>query len=221
MIKPAYQQPIDKKTLEQTVVLFEKLMKILHPFMPFLTEEIWHLLRERNEGEDVMVSSWPERHRIHHKILDQFEFAKDVIIAIRGVRADKNIPQKEQLDFFVKKNLNEIPDNTWDGLVAKLCNLTSVEYVDEKVDNAMSFVVKSTEFYIPMGTLVDVEAEIKKMEEEIDYTEGFLNSVMKKLSNERFVSGAPAAVVENERKKQSDAENKIKVLQEQIAALKG
>jgi valyl-tRNA synthetase len=220
MIKPAYQKPIDKKTIEQTIGLFEKLMKILHPFMPFLTEEIWHLLRERNEEEDIMVSPWPDRQRIHHKILDQFEFAKDVIIAIRGVRANKNIPQKEQLEFFVKKNLDETPDNTWDGLVAKLCNLSSVEYVDEKVDNAMSFVVKSTEFYIPLGTLVDVEAEIKKMEEEIDYTRGFLDSVMKKLSNERFVNGAPAAVVENERKKQSDAENKIKVLQEQIKALK-
>ncbi len=221
MIKPAYQQPIDKKTLDQTIVLFEKLMKILHPFMPFLTEEIWHLLRDRNDDEHIMIAPWPERKRIHHKILDQFEFAKEVIIAIRGVRASKNIPHKEALEFFVKKNMNEVPDTTWDGLIAKLCNLSVIDYVDTKVDNAMSFVVKSTEFYIPMGTLVDVEAEIKKMEEDIAYAKGFLNSVMKKLSNERFVSGAPAAVVENERKKQSDAENKIKVLQEQIDALKG
>ncbi len=221
MIKPAYQQPIDKKTLKQTIELFEKLMKILHPFMPFLTEEIWHLLRNRKENDCIMIASWPERNRIHHKILDQFEFARDVIIAIRGIRASKNIPQKEQLEFCVKKNLDEIPDTTWDGLVAKLCNLTEIAYVDENVDNAMSFVVKSTEFYVPTGTLVDVETEIKKMEKEIGYTRGFLNSVMKKLSNERFVNGAPTAVVENECKKQSDAENKIKVLQGQIDALRG
>jgi len=221
MIKPAYQQPIDKKTLEHTIELFEKLMKILHPFMPFLTEEIWHLLKTRNEGDDIMVAQWPERQRIYHKVLDQFEFAKEVIIAIRAVRADKNIPNKEALEFYVKKNLNEEPDNTWDGLVAKLCNLSEINYVDEKVDNAMSFVVKSTEFYIPLGTHVDVEAEIKKMEEEIKYAQGFLNTVMKKLSNERFVNGAPETVVANERKKQRDAENKIKVLEEQIKALKG
>jgi len=220
MIKPAYQQPIDKKTLEHTIELFENLMKILHPFMPFLTEEIWHLLRERGDDDNIMIASWPERKRIHHKVLEQFNFAKDAIIAIRGVRAKKNIPQKEQLDFFVKKNHDEVPDTTFDGLVAKLCNLSGVEYVDEKIENAISFMVKSTEFYIPLGDSIDVEAEIKKLEEELKYTNGFLNTVMKKLSNDRFVKGAPAAVVENEQKKQSDAENKIKVLQEQIDALK-
>jgi valyl-tRNA synthetase len=221
MIKPGYQQPIDKKTLEQTIDLFENLMKILHPFTPFLTEEIWHLLRNREDDDCIMIVPWPERKRIDHKILKQFEFAKDVIIAIRGVRADKNIPQKEQLEFFVKKNLDEQPDKTWDGMVAKLCNLSGVQYVNEKVENAMTFMVKSTEFYIPVGDSIDVEAEIKKLEEELKYTRGFMNSVKKKLSNDRFVNGAPAAVVEKERKKLSDAENRIKVLEGQIITIKG
>lgn len=220
MIKPAYQKPIDKKTLDQTIEMFEGLMKILHPFMPFLTEEIWHILREREEKDCIIVAKWPERKRIDHKILEKFSFAKDVIIAVRGIRASKNIPNKEELDFYVKKNMNEKPDTTFDGLVAKLCNLTGVQYVDEKADNSMSFVVKSTEFFVPLGDTVDVEVEIKKLEEEIKYTKGFLNSVMKKLSNERFVNNAPPAVVDKERKKQTDAENKIKVLEEQINTLK-
>ena len=221
MIKPGYQKPIDKHTHEHTLALFENLMKILHPFMPFVTEEVWHLLRERKEDDCIMVAKWPERKRIHHKILEQFEFAQDVIIALRGIRADKNIPMKETLGFYVKKNLDEKPDTTFDSLVTKLCNLTGVHYVTEKVDNAMSFVVKSTEFYIPLGEVVDIAAEIAKLEEELGYTRGFLESVEKKLSNERFVSGAPAAVVDKERQKKADAENKIKVIEEQIAVLKG
>jgi len=221
MIKPGYQKPIDKHTYEHTLALFEKLIKILHPFMPFVTEEVWHLLRERKEDDCIMVAQWPERHRIHHKILEQFEFAQDVVIALRGIRADKNIPMKETLDFYVKKNLDEKPDSTFDSLVTKLCNLTGVNYVVEKVDNAMSFVVKSTEFYIPLGELVDIAAEIDKLEEELFYTRGFLESVDKKLSNERFVSSAPASVVDKERQKKADAENKIKVIEEQIAVLRG
>lgn len=221
MIKPAYQHPIDRKTFDQTILLFEKLMKILHPFMPFLTEEIWHLLRNRKDDDNIMIAKWPERKRIHHKVLEQFNFAKDVIIALRGIRAQKNIAQKEQLDFYVKKNLKEAADTTFDGLVSKLCNLSGVNYVDEKVDGSMSFMVKSTEFYVPLGETVDVEAEIKKLEEELNYTKGFLISVSKKLSNERFVSGAPAAVVDKERQKLADAENKIKVLEEQIKIFKG
>jgi valyl-tRNA synthetase len=221
MIKPGFEKPIDRTTFDQTIELFEKLMKILHPFMPFLTEEIWHLLKERSENDCIMIAHWPDKHRIKHKILEQFEFAKDVIIAVRSIRADKNIPLKQTLDFYVKKNLDEMPDVTFDGLVAKLCNLSKIDYVHEKVDNAMSFVVKSTEFYIPLGEVVDVEKEIVKLEEELEYVQGFLSGIMKKLNNERFVSGAPQAVVEKERCKQSDAENRIKVIEQQISALKG
>ncbi len=220
MIKPAYQQPVDAKTLQQTVGFFEKLMKILHPFMPFLTEEIWHLLADRDENDCIMIARLPERHRINHKVLEQFNFAKDVIIAVRGLRNEKNIPMKEQLQFFVKKNHSQQADTTFDGLASKLCNLAAIEYVEEKVANAMSFVVGSTEFYIPLTGVVDLETELKKLEDDLVYTNNFLNSVVKKLENERFVSGAPVAVVDLERKKQADAENKIKVLEEQIANLK-
>jgi len=221
MIKPAYQQPVDAKTLQQTVGFFEKLMKILHPFMPYLTEDIWHLLSDRDQNDCIVIDGLPERHRINHKVLEQFNFAKDVIIAVRGLRNEKNIPMKEQLQFFVKKNHSQQADTTFDGLASKLCNLAVIEYVDEKVANAMSFVVGSTEFYIPLSGVVDLETELKKLEDDLVYTNNFLNSVVKKLGNERFVSGAPIAVVELERKKQSDAENKIKVLEEQIANLKG
>ena len=221
MIKPAYQQPIDAATYEQTIKIFENLMKVLHPFMPFLTEEVWHLLADRAENDCIIIAPWPERKRIHHKILDQCDFAKEVVNAARNVRAARNIPQKEALDFYIKKNLDQQPDTTFDGLIAKLCNLRKLEYVDEKVDNALSFVVRSTEFYIPLTETVDVEAEIKKLHDELVYTQGFHNSVMKKLSNERFVNNAPEAVVASERKKLSDAENKIKVITDQIAALQG
>jgi valyl-tRNA synthetase len=220
MIKPGYEKPIDRVTLDHTIELFEKLMKILHPFMPFLTEEIWHLLKERSEEDCIMVAEWPQKQRINHKILEQFEFAKDVIIAVRAVRAEKNIPMKQPLDFFVKKNLEQTPDTTFDELVAKLCNLSAIRYVPEKVENAMSFVVKSTEFFIPLGEVVDVEKEIEKLQQELNYAKGFLASVSKKLSNERFVSGAPPAVVEKERQKQADAENKIQVIEQQIMALR-
>jgi valyl-tRNA synthetase len=189
--------------------------------MPFLTEEIWHLLADRDENDCIMIARLPERHRINHKVLEQFNFAKDVIIAVRGLRNEKNIPMKEQLQFFVKKNHSQQADTTFDGLASKLCNLAAIEYVEEKVANAMSFVVGSTEFYIPLTGVVDLETELKKLEDDLAYTNNFLNSVVKKLENERFVSGAPEAVVDLERKKQADAENKIKVLEEQIANLKG
>lgn len=218
MIKPGFEKPIDRETYDETIWQFERLMKLLHPFMPFLTEEIWHLLKERKTEDCIMVAEWPIRRRIRHKILEQFEFAKDVIIAVRSIRAEKNIPMKQQLDFYVKKNLHQTPDTTFDGLAAKLCNLTGVSYVHEKVDNAMSFVVKSTEFYIPLGEIVDIEKEMARLKEELKYTRGFLESVTRKLSNERFVSGAPADVVEKERQKQTDAENKIKVIEDQIAS---
>jgi valyl-tRNA synthetase len=220
MIKPGYQKPIDAETFAQSIGLFENLMKILHPFMPFVTEEIWHLLKDRENSEDVIVAQWPKTVRINQEILDKFAFAREVIIAIRGIRAEKNIPIKEELDFYVKKNLNEKPDVAFDGIVSKLCNLSDVKYVDEKVENAVSFVVKSTEFYIPLDEVIDKEAELNKLNQELNYTKGFLKSVSNKLSNDRFVSGAPAAVVEKERQKKTDAENKIILLEKQIAMLK-
>jgi len=219
MIKPAYQQPIDKKTLSQTIAFIEDLMKILHPFMPFISEEIWQLLDDREEGESIMVIDLPVYQKHDKKILEAFETEEQVIMALRNLRKDKNIPFKEPIELNIRKNHNEEPDHTFDSVISKLCNISEIKYVEDKVEGASSFLIKSTEFYVPLGSSVDVEAEIKKLEEELKYTKGFLNSVVKKLSNERFVNNAPEAVVNKEKAKQADAEGKIKVIEGQIANL--
>ena len=221
MIKPAYQKPIDPKTFGSTIGFFETLMKILHPFMPFITEEIWHLLAERGETETIMDLPLPQSHSYDKKLLNRFSVEAEVIIAIRKLRAERNIPNKQAIDLFIRKNNSEKPDRTFDNVVMKLANICEISYVDEKIKGAASFIVGSTEFYIPTGFAVDVSEEIRKLEEEISYTRGFLESVQKKLSNERFVSGAPPSVVEKEKQKQADAESRIKVIEEQIKALRG
>jgi valyl-tRNA synthetase len=221
MIKPAYQKPIDPKTFGSTIGFFETLMKILHPFMPFITEEIWHLLAERGETETIMDLPLPQSHSYDKKLLNRFSVEAEVIIAIRKLRAERNIPNKQAIDLFIRKNNSEKPDRTFDNVVMKLANICEITYVNDKVKGAASFIVGSTEFYIPTGFAVDVSEEIRKLEEEISYTRGFLESVQKKLSNERFVSGAPPSVVEKEKQKQADAESRIKVIEEQIKALRG
>ena len=220
IIKPAYQKPIDKKTLNETIDIFEKLMKILHPFMPFISEEIWQTFTQRKVNESIMISEMPVKQRIDHNILEQFEFAKEIIIAIRNLRKEKNIPQKNAIEFSIKKNLDQKADLTFDSVVAKLCNISELNYINEKLDGAQSFIIRSTEFYVPLGDFIDKKAEIIKLEEELKYVKGFLNSVMKKLSNERFVNNAPPQVIEKERQKQEDAESKIKVIEDQIVSLK-
>ncbi|OQX76115.1 MAG: valine--tRNA ligase [Bacteroidetes bacterium 4484_249] len=220
MIKPGFQQPVDKATYDTTINFFENIMKLLHPFMPFISEEIWHHLKERNEEESIMTEEMPEAKSYDDDILKSFETEEEVIIAIRNLRKDKNITFKETIELFVKKNYKEEPDHTFDSVISKLCNISSISYVDEKVEGAASFIVKSTEFYVPLSGSVDVEAEIKKLKAELEYLKGFLNSVMKKLGNERFVNNAPAAVVEKEKIKMADAEGKIKVIEEQIKGLK-
>ncbi len=220
MIKPAYQQPIDKKTYDQTVAFFDVLMKLVHPFMPFITEEIWHHLVERGEDESIMVSTIPKAKSFDKKILQIFDIEEEVVISVRSLRQSKNIPNKESIELYIKKNYEEEPDHTFDSVIKKLCNISEIKYVDKKPEGAVTFIVKSTEFYVPLGSSVDVEAEIKKLEEELNYTKGFLNSVMKKLGNERFVNNAPAAVIEKEQQKKADAESKIKVIEEQIIVLK-
>lgn len=222
MIKPPYQKPIDSLTYNRTIDLFEKLMQVLHPFMPFLTEEIWQRLSERNVGDSIMNTLMPEKGRINHKLLDLFEYVREVIIAVRNVRKEKNIPLKEPIELFIRKNAVENPniDTKFDCVVSKLCNISGISYTDEKKENVISFIVRSTEFYIPLTENIDLEGEIKKLEEELKYAKGFLNSVMKKLSNERFVNNAPEAVVEKERNKQADANAKIKVLEAQLASFK-
>jgi len=220
MIKPGFQQPIDRATYESTVSFFEELMQLMHPFMPFITEEIWHRLRKREEGDCIMVSLLPPRREFEAAILDKFSVAVEVVMALRTIRKEKNIPFKEPMDLMIRKNFDEQPDLTFDSVVEKLCNLSPIRYVDEKVNGALTFVIKSTEFYVPLGSKLDTEAEIAKLTQELEYTKGFLKSVMKKLSNERFVANAKPEVVEIERKKQADAEARIQVLEEQIAALK-
>ncbi|MGE5424855.1 MAG: valine--tRNA ligase, partial [Syntrophothermus sp.] len=219
MIKPAYQQPIDRKTFDQTILFFEELIRVLHPFMPFITEEIWHLLRERDGKDTIMFAAYPTSREVNPELIQKFEYAEEVIIAIRSIRKDKNIPFKDRINLFIRKNNNEKPDTIFDPVVIKLCNLDNLEYSEEKIENAIPFVVKNTEFYIPVTSNIDREAEIKKLREELDYTKGFLSSVEKKLSNEKFMSGAPEKVVEAERKKQADAMSRIAVLEEQISSL--
>lgn len=218
MIKPAYQQPIDPTTLTATIGFFDQLMRILHPFMPFLTEEIWQLLQLRNEGESVMVSEAPKAGVFDEQILKAFDFASEVIIAIRAQRAKRNILNKEAIALFIKKN-EETPQTQFDGLVAKLCNISEIAYIDEKPENCASFIVRSTELFIPIGENVNKEEERAKLQKELDYTKGFLDSVMKKLNNERFVGNAPEKVLESEHKKKADAEARIAVIEEQLKNL--
>ena len=218
IIKPPYQQPIDRETYEQTIVFFEKLMKILHPFMPFLTEEVWHLLREQEK--DIIVSEMPVAEDFDPEILQHFDFAAEVINNVRNIRNKKQIPMKEALELKVRANGEAGTQTDFDHIITKLANLSSLEYVEEEVGGATRFLVKSAEFFVPMSDKVDVEAELAKLEEELKYTQGFLASVNKKLSNERFVNNAPEKVVAMERKKAADAEQKIKVIEEQIAGLK-
>jgi valyl-tRNA synthetase len=218
MIKPAYQKPIDKATLETTLGYFEELLKLLHPFMPFISEEIWSLISERETKEDrLIVTAWPKVNTIDATILANEKVASEVISGIRTIRNEKNIANKDQVELFVK--LNEDTDKSFDSVITKLGNLSTLQYVDAKVEGALSFRVKSNEYYIPLAGAVNIEEEIATLSQELKYTQGFLNSVMKKLSNERFVNNAPGQVITNERKKQTDAEAKIKTIEEQLASI--
>jgi valyl-tRNA synthetase len=218
IIKPAYQQPIDKATYDAAIEIMERLMTVLHPFMPFLTEEVWHALNTRDTGNLIALNTWPTQIEVNSDILNDFEQATAVVSEIRTYRKKQNLAQKNPIELHVKLNSNW--NKSFDALVAKLCNISELNYTSEKLSGAHSFIVKSNEYFIPLDGNIDVEAECQKLEEELKYTKGFLNGVMKKLGNERFVNNAPEQVVATERKKQADAESKIKVLEEQLAALK-
>ncbi len=219
MVKAPMNQAIDAVTYNTTVTFFENLMKILHPFMPFITEDIWHLLKERQDGDDIIIAQQPKQQDVDNEILNQFIFTQDVINNIRKIRAEKNISMKEAIELIVVDKEGNV-NKEFDSVIMKLCNVSSVNYVTENPQDAFGFLVKATEFFIPVTDNIDTEAELKKLEEELAYAQGFLKSVEAKLSNEKFVNGAPAAVVDKERKKKSDAEAKIKVLEQQIAALR-
>ena len=217
MVKPAFGSPIDKKTYEQTLSFFDCLLRLLHPFMPFITEELWQHLADRNPGESLMVQLVPEAKTFDSELLARFETVKEVIGGIRTIRLQRNIPQKEQLTLeIVGKN----PVAELNAVIAKLCNLSAISEVSAKSEGAAAFLVGTTEYAVPLGSLINVEEELKKLENDLKYQEGFLQSVLKKLGNEKFVSKAPASVIEMERKKQADAETKIAALRESIAALK-
>jgi valyl-tRNA synthetase len=218
LVKPEYGQPIDRATYEQTVNYFEQLLCLLHPFMPFITEVIWHELRERADGDDIIVATYPKVTSFDTEIIKSFDRAEKVISQIRTIRKEKNIANKVKLDLMVKAGAEN--DSSLDAMIKKICNLTTFEYVQEKVGNAYSFVQDGGEYFIPFTDDIDVDAEIAKMQTELDYTKGFLNSVQKKLTNEKFVNSAPDAVVASERKKEQDALNTIQILEEKIASLK-
>ncbi|MEA3443099.1 MAG: valine--tRNA ligase [Bacteroidota bacterium] len=218
IIKPAYEQPIDKKTYNASLGIFDKLLKILHPFMPFISEEIWQLLEERNDGESIMNTMLPVANTANKALLKNFEISKDAISSIRKVRADKQIPMKEKLQLLIKSG-NGKYSNQFDSVLLKLANLSEIQQCTEKPDGAVSFIIGTTEYFVPLKGKVNVEEELEKLQKELDYQTGFHNTVSKKLSNERFVNNAPVKVVENERQKQADAESKIKSLKEQIKGL--
>ena len=217
MVKPAYGQPIDKATYEKTLGFFDTLLKLLHPFMPFITEELWQHIYDRNEGESIMTQILNVAGNYDETIIAQFEAVKEVIGGIRTIRLQKNIAQKEALTLEV---VGESPVSKYNAVIAKLCNLSAINAVAAKAEGAAAFMVGTTEYAVPLGNLINVEEELKKLEADLKYQEGFLQSVLKKLSNEKFVSKAPANVIEMERKKQADAETKIAALKESIAALK-
>ena len=219
MVKAPMGQGIDRATYDATIRFFEDLMKMLHPFMPFITEEIWHAIAERKEGDDIIIAQQPKVQKYDETMLKQFAFTQEVINNVRKVRAEKNIPFRDAIQLVVIEKEVKLCKE-FDCVITKLCNVGEVSYVAEAPQGAFGFIVGSTEYFVPLTDSIDVEAEIKKLEEELKYAQGFLKSVMGKLSNEKFVNGAPAAVVEKERKKQADAEAKIAVIEQQLAGLK-
>lgn len=216
MVKPAYQQPIDSTTFNQVIGHFENIVKLLHPFMPFITEEIWHQLNERTEDDCLIVAEWPKVGAVNRDVLADFDLAAKVIAEIRTFRKQQNIANKEVLKLALKADAFT---SGFNSVISKLGNLESFELVAEAPESAYSFVVENKEYFIPLEGTIDIEAEKEKLKTEIEYAEGFLKSVMKKLSNERFVNNAPEQVVAVEQKKKEDTEQKIEVLKAKLASL--
>ncbi len=218
MVKPVYGTPVDRATKEATVGYFEQVLKLLHPFMPFISEELWHQLRERTSPKEALiVAEWPKAGAVDASVLAAFTHAQEVIGGVRNIRKEKQIPQKDALELSIR--FNGQGDRSFDAAVAHLCNVSTINVVDALPEQAFSFLVGTHEYAVPFGETVDVEAEREKLAKEIEYQRGFLDSVRRKLSNEKFVSGAPVAVVDAEKKKEADALSKIAALQGQLAAL--
>lgn len=215
LVKPAYQQPIDKATYQATLSYFDALLRLLHPFMPFITEELWQAIAPRKEDESIMMAALPKSKAYNGEFLSDIEHTKHIISSIRTIRLEKNIPNRDELSLEILGKHN----SAYNAAITKMANLSAIDAVDEKSAGAASFMVATTEFAIPLTDNIDVEAELEKLKAELIYQEGFLKSVQKKLSNERFVQNAKPEIVDNERKKQADAESKITSLKESIEAL--
>lgn len=217
IVKPAYQQPIDNITLKAVIHLFEENLKLLHPFMPFLTEEVWQHTAKRTPEEALIVAKWPVAGETDKKLIKEFDFAAEVISGIRTIRKEKHIPMKQPLNLSVI-NAERISAD-WDVVIQKLTHVENIAYVEEPIEGALTFRAKSNEYFIPISGAIDMDTEIKKIQEELTYTKGFLQSVQKKLANERFVNNAPEQVIAVERKKKADAEAKIETLEKSLASL--
>jgi len=215
IIKPAYQQPIDSETYKMTLQYLDALLRLLHPFMPFITEELWQALQERKAGESIMTTLQPKSGPADKMLVNDIELVKQIIAGVRTIRLEKNIPGREELQLQVIGSY----DGRYNSVISKMCSLSSISSVSEKQTGAAGFMVGTIEYTVPLADRMDVEAELQKMRTELDYTEGFLLSVVRKLGNERFVQNAKPEIVENERRKQADAESKIASLKENIAAL--
>jgi valyl-tRNA synthetase len=219
IIKPAYLQPIDRRTHSEVIILLDEVLRLLHPFMPFISEEIWQMIDERKPGQSIMMASWPKATRKNEELCERFELAKEVISGIRSIRKEKNIAAREPIELLIiPGEKGYIPE--FNLVVTKLGNVSKLEICSEEVAGAATFMVKATAYYIPFTGNVDVESEIAKISEELDYFRRFLETVLKKLSNEKFIASAPAKVVEIEHKKQADALEKIKILEDRLFALK-
>jgi len=218
IIKPAYGDAIDRESYNKILSFIEKLLKLLHPFMPFITEEIWHYLIERQKGESIMMSAMPEAKKYDPNIIEEFDRVKQLVSWVRNVRSDKYISPKDSLEMTYLSDGNDY-SSKFETVIKKLANISSIEKVDSKPDNAVSVIIKNVEFYLSVGDKIDKEAELEKLQKELEYTRGFLTSVQKKLQNERFVNNAPEAVVVREKAKLADAENKVNILVKQIEEL--
>jgi valyl-tRNA synthetase len=218
IIKPPYGKSLDHNTYRSTISFFDSLLRLLHPVMPFITEELWQRLEEREEGDSIVIAALPEGGKIKKKMLGDFEIAMEIVSSVRSARKTGNIPQKEPLTLFLKgKENGKAPP--FPEILIKLCNLSEVRVTGQKSVNAVSFMVGTLEFFIPLGDKIDVEAEVARIRKELDYNRGFLASVMKKLDNERFVSSAPEKVIELEKAKKADAESKIASMEERLKNL--
>ena len=215
IIKPDYQQPIDRKTYESTIKFLDDILKLLHPFMPFLSEELWHQIEDRKE--DIIISSWPKAKDIDEQLIDDFENTIEIVSGIRNIRKQKNIAKKEKLDLLIIEKIES--KNNLQSIIMKLGHLSSIKHTDSKVDNAFSFMVKSNQYFIPLLDNFDKESELEKLHKDLVYTKGFYKIVEGKLSNEKFVKNAPEQLVQNEQNKLKDAKEKIRILTEKINSL--